>query len=65
MKIHFVRKKVLTMRSTKVPAHATTMVRLSPQDDDTKKSAINERLQTLGRMVIQEHLEAFKRLADK
>lgn len=64
MKIHFVRKKVLTMRSTKVPAHATTMVRLSPQDD-TKKSAINERLQTLGRMVIQEHLEAFKRLADK
>jgi hypothetical protein len=51
------------MRTTKVPARAITRARQSQQEET--QSTINERLQTLGRMVVQEHLEAFKRLADK
>lgn len=63
MKIHFVRKKVPKMRPTKVSAQLIATAR-RPEPVDTKPE-INERLQTLGRMVIQQHLEAFKRLADK
>ncbi len=63
MKLHFVRKKVPNMRTTKVPARVITRIRQSQREET--KSPINERLQTLGRMVVQEHLEAFKRLADK
>lgn len=51
------------MRATKVSAPVITTMR-QHQRVDTKPT-INERLQTLGRMVVQEHLEAFKRLADK
>ena len=63
MKPHFVRKKVPNIRITKVPARAIARVRQLHREET--KSPINERLHTLGRMVVQEHLEAFKRLADK
>ncbi len=63
MKNHFARKKVPKMRTTRVPARKLTRMRQS-QGKETQ-STINERLQTLGHMVVQEHLEAFKRLADE
>lgn len=50
------------MRKTKVPARAITRVRQSQREG--MPSTIHERLQALGRMVVQEHLETFKRLAD-
>jgi hypothetical protein len=50
------------MRKTKVRARAIARVRQSQREG--MQSTINERLQTLGRMVVQEHIETFKRLAD-
>ncbi|SMC06011.1 hypothetical protein [Sulfobacillus thermosulfidooxidans] len=49
------------MRTTKVPV---LTVEQQPQPMGSKP-VINERLQALGRKIVQEHLEAFKRLADK
>lgn len=63
MKTHFVRKKVPSMRKTKVCVRVLAMVRQSQPEE--MQSAVNERLQTLGRMVVQKHLETFKQLADK
>jgi hypothetical protein len=63
MRLHFVRKKVPKMRTTKVSAQLLNTVR-RPETIETKPE-VNGRLQALGRMVIQQHLEAFKRLADK
>ena len=63
MKTHFAWKKVPNMRSTKVPARAINRVRRSQQEETQETT--NRRLQTLGRTVVQEHLETFKRLADK
>lgn len=61
MRLRFVRKKVPNMRPTKVSllntVHRTETTETNPE--------VNGRLQALGHMVIQQHLEAFKRLADK
>lgn len=51
------------MRKTKVCVRVLAMVRQSQPEE--MQSAVNERLQTLGRMVVQKHLETFKQLADK
>ncbi len=51
------------MRKQKVCVRA--IVRVHPAQREEMQSAVNERLQTLGRMVIQKHLETFKQLADK
>ena len=61
MRLHFVRKKVPKMRPTKVSLLNT--VRRTETTETNPE--VNGRLQTLGHMVIQQHLEAFKRLADK
>ncbi len=58
-----VRKKVPKIRTTKVSTQLVNKVR-RPKAIETK-AEVNGRLQALGRMVIQRHLEAFKRLADK
>ena len=55
MKMRFVRTYVLKIRLTKV----RSLSRKRP------KPVINERLQALARKIVQEHLEAFKRLAGK
>lgn len=50
------------MPKTKRMADNQTVV-LSPSPPDA--SSVNARFQELGRAVVERHLEAFKRLADK